>query len=325
MAFHSVSLDDLARKPFMSAIDIVRLHDALTFDGPITEDEARGLFAIELSGLEKHPSWKGFFIDAMTEFSIHQTAPQGYLTALKADWLLRLAAPKGRILQGNSFTLLQTLMSLARWVPERLTSTLLDEVYCAVAVGDGPLRQGYTVPIGTITQRDCDIVRHILYSAGSCGQGSISRVEAEGLLAINSVVTNAEPLADWIDLFGKAVGDAMLTVSGCTGPVREVFLSPSYGNTADVMANLRDGFSRYRPQSREDRSIEALERQRVAIITGDDARPITAEWLAGALERHHQPQSAAVEILMKAAGDYCVNLYDPHVPQTGAQTAIRAA
>lgn len=308
MAFHSVSLHDLAQKAFMSAVDIVRLHDALTFDGPVTEDEARALFAIEVSGLEKHASWKGFFIDALTEFAIHQTAPQGYLTALKADWLLRLAAPEGRILPGNSFALLQALMSLARWVPERLTSTLLDEVYCAVAAGDGPLRQGYAVPAGTITERDCDIVRHILYSAGSCGQGSITRVEAEGLLAINSVVSNEDPLVAWMDLFGKAIGDAMLNVSGQTGPVREVFLSPGHGDTAAVLDSARVGFTRYRLQSREDRLIAALERQRVAIITGDDVRPITAEWLAGALNRHHQPRSAAVEVLIHAIGDHNLDL-----------------
>ena len=325
MAFHALALDKLAHKPCITAVDVVRLHDALTFDGLVTEQEARELFAIELSGSEKHHSWKGFFIDALTEFTIHHTAPQGYLTALKADWLLRLAAPEGRILSVNTFALLQTLLALARWVPERLISTLLDEVYCAVAAGDGPLRTGQGIAAGTISDRDCDVLRHILYSAGTCGQGSIARVEAEGLLAINSVITNANPLAAWIELFGKVIGDAMLTVSGQTGPVREVFLSPGYGNRGSLAAGLRSGFARYRPQSDEDRAIAALERQRIAIITGDDIRPLTADWLASALECHHQPPSAAVAILMEAINDYNRGINGTLSPMISLQPVTRAA
>ncbi len=325
MAFHALALDTLALKPCITAVDVVRLHDALTFDGPVTEHEARELFAIELSACEKHPSWKGFFIDALTEFAVHHTPPHGYLTALEADWLLRLAAPQGRILSPNILSLLQTLLSLARWAPERLISTLLDEVYCAISASDGPLRQGHAFAPGTITERDCDVVRNILYCASTCGQGSIARVEAEGLLAINSVITNSEPLAAWSDLFGKALGDAILSVSGQTGPVREVFLRPTHGNPGNLVAGLRTSFSRYRQQSNEDRAIAALERQRVAIITGDDIDPMTADWLAGALERHHQPPSAAVAVLLEALGEHNRNLDGALLPLVGAGPAARAA
>lgn len=324
MAFHAIGLDTLARKGSITAVDVVRLHDGLTFDGPVTEQEARQLFAIELSACPKHASWKGLFIDALTEFAIHQTAPQGYLTALKADWLLRLAAPEGRILSANTFALLQTLLAMARWVPERLISTLLDEVYCAVAVGDGPLRQGHPVPAGTITGHDCDAVRHILYSAGRCGQGSITRVEAEGLLAIDSVVTASEPLSAWSELFGKAIGDCLLTVAGQAGPVREVFLGTDH-SAASVLDSLRAGFARYRPQSNEDRAIAALERQRVSIITGDDIRPMTEGWLTSALERHHQPESLAVRVLLEAIGTARGNLEGSLVPFVETVRAIRAA
>ncbi|MEQ1695613.1 MAG: hypothetical protein ABL901_07205 [Hyphomicrobiaceae bacterium] len=324
MAFHALGLDTLAHKGTITAVDVVRLHDALTFDGPVTEQEARELFAIELSSCEKHASWKGVFIDALTEFAIHHTAPHGYLTALKADWMLRLAAPEGRVLSANTFALLQTLLSLARWAPERLISTLLDEVYCAVAAGDGPLRHGQAVAIGTITGRDCDVIRHILYSAGTCGQGSITRVEAEGLFAINSVITAGDPLSGWSELFGKAIGDCLLSVSGHTGPVREVFLCPDHGSTSAV-AGLVTGFGRYHRQSNEDRAIAALERQRVSIITGDDIRPITAGWLAGALERHHQRPSVAVAALMEALSMQHSELDGVLSPVVGSRPAVRAA
>lgn len=301
MAFQADILDQLAAKACITAIDVVRLQDALTFDGPVTEREALALFAIELSGAVKHPSWKGLFIDAIADFTIHQTEPYGYLTALKSDWVLRAAAPRGRVLTPNIFALLETLLSVARWVPERLIAAVLDEVYCAVGAGDGPLRVQGGVPAGTITQLDCDVVRHVLYCAGSGGNLAISRVEAEGLLAINAAITQAPPPAEWIELFCKAIGDAALSVSGYGGPIREVFLARDLtdGPTTGA-ASIAKGFGRYRLQAPEDRAIAALERQRISIVTGDEVRPVTAEWLAAALERHQQPSSVSIARLKDA-------------------------
>ena len=177
MAFEALSLADLSAKTAISALDVVRLTDALTFEGAITEDEARALFAIEFAASEKHPSWKGFFIDAIAEYAIHHCEPHGYLTAHKSDWVLRQAAPAGRILTRNSLALVTTLVAMARWVPERLISALFDEVYCAIAANDGPMRDGIEAAPGSITQRDCDVVRHILYSAGTSGHRSITRCD----------------------------------------------------------------------------------------------------------------------------------------------------
>lgn len=326
MAFQADALAALVTKSCITAVDVVRLQDGLTFDGPVTEYEALALFAIELSNSVKHPSWKGLFIDAIADFTIHQTEPFGYLTALKSDWVLRAAAPRGRVLTPNMFALLEALLSMARWVPERLVAALLDEVYCAVGAGDGPLRVRGGVPLGTITQFDCDVVRHVLYCAGSGGNIPIGRVEAEGLLAINSAITATSVPAEWTELFGKAIGDAALTASGLTGPVREVFLAREMLDGAVPVADaLAKSFGRYRPQAREDRAITALERQRISIITGDDIRPVTAEWLASALERHHQPPSVSVTVLKEALGLRGIKLDEALSPWVEDARTIRAA
>ena len=326
MAFQAIALDALLCKPSISAVDVVRLHDALAYDGPVTEAEARALFAIELSGSTKHATWKDFFIDAIADYAIHQTEPHGYLTALKSDWVLRAAAPRGRVLTPTIFALLETLLSVARWVPERLVAALLDEVYCAVGAGDGPLRWRGGVACGTITQFDCDVVRHVLYCAGSGGQTAIGRVEAEGLLAINSTITARDIPADWTEIFCKAIGDAALTTSGFAGPVREVFLARSMmDGAAPSAAALAKGFGRYRAQAPEDRAISALERQRISIITGDDVRPVTPEWLAAALERHHQPPSASVALLHEALALHGGALAPALQPLISSERATRAA
>lgn len=327
MAFHAFSLSEMAQQAEISAVDVVRLQDALTFDGPVSETEALGVFAIEYAPNPKHASWKGFFIDAIAEYAIHHSEPHGYLTALKADWLLRTAAPQGRILSQNTFELLTTLVSMARWVPERLVSALLDEVYCAIAAGDGPLRGGSATPAGTITERDCDVIRHILYAAGSNGHGAITRAEAEGLLAINASITANQPHPAWSELFGKAIADAALTASGRTGPVREVLLRPDATGSDPhaLLSSLRRGMARYRPQTAEDCAIAGLERQRVSIITGDDVRQPTAPWLADVLTQLHQPKSAAAALLFAALSERSSDLDGVLQPLMEQERATRAA
>lgn len=300
MAFESMALAELAAKPSISALDVVRLHDALTYDGPIREDEALALFAIELADNEKHPGWKDFFIDAIGEYTIHHCAPHGYLTAHKADWLLRQSAPAGRVLTRNIFSMLITLVAVARWVPERLISALFDEVYCAVGANNGPLRERPGTMAGSITPRDCDVVRHVLYSAGTSGHRTITRVEAEGLLAINSAITSEEPCSAWTELFCRAIGDAVLAAGGYTGPTREVFLCPDWDGVevCQLKTSLHRGMDRYRPQATEDGALGMLERQRISIITGDDVGLASADWLAQALTVHASPPSTAVALLM---------------------------
>ncbi len=333
MAFHAVSLDDYRNRP-VTALDVIRLRDALTFEDGVTLSEAQALFDIELSPVKKHVSWKGVFIDAIAEHAIDNTEPYGYLTALKVDWLLRQAAPRGRILSRNCFELLVALTGLARWVPERLVSALLDEVYCAVAAGDGPLRQDGRLAPGTITERDSEVVRHILYMASTGSQGGITRGEAEGLLAIDSIVACSAPVAGWTELLAKTIGDAVLASTGKVGPIREVFLAPDCTGTdkPSLLAALHRGFARYGFQTNEDRAIASLERQRVSIITGDDIRLATATWLEHALAGQHERPSVALALMMESLGNQGRSLSDQSrsidvavLPLSQPRRAIKAA
>ena len=326
MAFDTVSLDRLLEAQQVTALDAVRLRDCLTHEGPVSETEARAFFAIEKSRSAKHPSWKSMFIDAVTAYAIHDAPPDGYLTADKADWLIREAAPQGRILSATMFELLTTIVAAARWSPERLVAAFLDEVYCAVACGDGPLREGAAIAPGNITDRDTELVRHVLYAAGGNDMRAITRCEAAGLLAIDAAcVPNAANPA-WTELFTKALGDAAMTASGYAGPVREIFLAPEHGPTdpGSAIAGLRRGLARYRPQSAEDLAIAGLERQRLAIVTGDEVQACTAEWLAAALSRDHSATPARA-ILMAALAEQQRLLHPALQDLMARERSIRAA
>lgn len=305
MAFQALLFDAMMRAGRITELDVVRLHDGLTYDGPVTAEEAKILFAIEQAPEAKHHAWKGFFIDAITIHAINDVAPDGYLTAHKADWLIRYGAPQGRILTRNTYALLTSLVATARWVPERLVATLFDEVYCAIATGNGPLRETLNAPPGVITERDCDVIRHILYSAGGKDTPSISRVEVEGLLAIDTASAAGPALPAWTELFCKALVDAALVASGWGGPDREITLRPEHGDLdpAALCDALGHGLARYRPLPPEDRAIAALERQRISIITGDDVRAITPAWLADAIQGY-QPHSIARQMLVTALAEH---------------------
>lgn len=330
MAFQALSLRSLSANGAITALDVMRLESALTFESPMDEDDALGLIAIELSGSLKHPNWKGFFIDAIAEYTLGQSEPVGYLTAAKADWLLSKVAPRGRILTPYMYAMLDALLSTARWVPERLVAAMFDELYCAVAAADGPLRQSTAAPPQTITTQDSNIARHILYCAGSGAPSAISRTEAAGLLAITAAATVASP--EWTELIAKVLANAVLTASGYSGPVREIYLAPEHAlsSTAPLSDRIaQDLKQRYRLQTTEDRAITALERQRIAIVTGDEPQPASATWLAGALAQHHQPPSEGLAVLKAALAASGLPLAAPLAEVLGlpssASTAIRAA
>ena len=327
MAFSTLDVDGLLAKSEISALDVVRLRDALTHEGPVSEAEARALLTIELSPVAKALTWKALFLDAMTAFAIHDSPPDGYLTADKADWLLRIAAPQGRILSGNIFELLTTILAAARWAPQRLVSALLDEVYCAVASGDGPLREGVTVAPGVITERDTEVVRRILYSAGKSDVRSITRGEAAGLIAVDTACAGSTVHPAWVDLFCKAMFDAAMVASHRTGLVREMFLSPGpqSSDPAQARVHLSRIAKHYRPQTQEDLAVAALERQRLAIVTGDEVEVCTADWLGAVFVRDKSGSSARV-VLMGLLAEERANL-DPRLrpvldaPASGASRA----
>lgn len=327
MAFETVNVDRLLAKSEISAVDVVRLRDALDYNGPLSETEAAALLEIELSRMPKAGIWKAFFIDAMTAFAIHDQPPDGYLTADKADWRLRIAAPQGRILTPTLFELLTSILSSARWAPQRLVSALLDEVYCAVASGDGPLRIGRRADRNVVTDHDVEVVRRILYAAGKSDLRAIHHAEASGLIAIDMAGSKGEVHPAWIDLFCRALIDAAMAASCRSGLPRELFLSPGplAADRGQWRRLLAAAGPNYRAQTSEDLAIAALERQRLAIVTGDEVEVCSVEWLARMLD-HERPGSEARDLLLEVYTDLAASL-DPRLISAAplAGNAIRAA
>lgn len=297
--------------------DVQRLQRLFDSDGAVGEAEADAIFRLNDACHVQDPAWPVFFVDAITDYIVNQRVPEGYVTAAKADWLKARLAPDGRVTTKTGIELLIQVIDRARWSPIGLTRLALEQVLAAVATGEGPLRADQTACAGTILGTEVDLLRRILYAAGTDGHVALTRAETDVLLAINHAVAEAEPNPAWTDLFVMAVTNVVMAASGHTIASRERALAPSARldapdrNSAPATVLLtmltsrqKDVAEGYWMQTPEERALAKLERQRIEIITHEPIEDADAAWLAEALGRDGSASAvaAALAALFKRAG-----------------------
>lgn len=266
-------------------------------DGLVTPEEATSLIRLNEACPVQDAAWSPFFVQAICDYIVNQTEPEGYVTAANADWLIAMIAPEGRVRSKTELDLLLQVLDTARWSPERLVRFALDEVKRAVIEGDGPLRINGTRQTGTIADSEVDLIRRILYAFGGDGNIAITRAEAEVLIAIEESLASGTPNAAWTDLFVKAMANVILATSGYAPPSREEALRSdawlkrrgdlSLSTMVGAMVNgsLSSVWDTYTEQSSEERALARLERQRVEIITNEEITEGEATWLVERLTR----------------------------------------
>ncbi len=293
----SVSVDDIISRGSIREQDVMRMRQSLYDDGLITPEEAANLIRLNASCPVQDAAWSPFFVQAICDYVVNQTQPEGYVTAANADWLIAMIAPAGRVRSKTELDLLLQVLETARWSPERLVRFALDEVKRAVIEGDGPLRMNGTRPTGTITDAEVDLIRRILYAFGGDGNIAITRAEAEVLIAIEESLAAGSSNPAWTDLFVKAMANVILATSGYAPPSREealrsdawlkrrgdLSLSTLVGTM--VTGSLSSVWDTYTEQSSEERALARLERQRVEIITNEEITEGDAAWLVERMTR----------------------------------------
>jgi hypothetical protein len=293
----SVSVDNIFSRGSIRDQDVLRMRQAFYDDGLITPEEALTLIRLNEACPVQDAAWSPFFVQAMCDYVVNQSQPEGYVTAANADWLISMIAPEGQVRTKNELDLLLQVLDTARWSPERLVRFALDEVKRAVVDGDGPLRTGAARTTGVITDAEVDLVRRILYAFGGDGNIAVTRAEAEVLIAIEESIAAGVPNAAWTDLFVKAMANVILSASGYAPPSREEALRSdawlkrrgdlSISNIVGAMvtSSLASVWESYSEQSSEERALSRLERQRIEIITNEEITEGEASWLVGRLTR----------------------------------------
>ncbi len=129
----------LTGKGRITADDVQLLRGEVFRDGIVTRAEAESLFALHASCHDQSADWPRFFVEAVTDYIVHQEKPHGYISEDNADWLVRAISRDGIVDTAVEMELLVTVLEKAKSSPERLSAYALEQVALAVIDGEGPL------------------------------------------------------------------------------------------------------------------------------------------------------------------------------------------
>ena len=117
----------LTGKGRITADDVQLLRGEVFRDGIVTRAEAESLFALHASCRDQSADWPRFFVEAVTDYIVHQEKPHGYISEDNADWLVRAISRDGMVDTAAEMELLVTVLEKARSSPERLAAYALEQ------------------------------------------------------------------------------------------------------------------------------------------------------------------------------------------------------
>lgn len=305
----SVPVEDFEFRGSIKDSDVSRLKKVFGEDPHIHENEAEALLRLNRSCPIQAPSWSGFLVDAIADYILNQSGPEGYITAEKSSWLIGKLASDGWIANRAEFDLLVAILGRARWFPLSLATFALEQVAGAVNHGFGPLRAGQgplqapgAVP-GTIGEAEIALLRSILNAFGGDSALPLTRPEMEILSGVNRAIAARPAPAAWTDLFAKATANVILHEHGYAVPPRAVALRPAVPAEGALAVDDQVAFSLgtlrgdYHLQTGEERALARLERQRIEIVTGEEIEAEEAGWLTERLRTSRQPSAIEAAVM----------------------------
>ena len=289
----------LTGKGRITADDVQLLRREVFSDGIVTRAEAESLFALQASCADQCAEWPGFFVEAVTDYIVHQEKPQGYISDDNAEWLIRAISRDGAVDAAVEMELLVSVLEKAKSSPERLSAFALEQVAAAVIDGEGPLAEARTAARGAVDKGEVDLLRRVLYAFGGDGNIAITRAEAETLFRINDSTSEALNHPSWNELFVKVVANFVLSCSGYEPPSRtqalrrDAFFDNADANIGGFFARMATGgvagiLEAYAlPDSLEaefeDRNrSNGIKMRRAETVSAEEAR-----WIADRIGRDH--------------------------------------
>jgi len=115
-----------------SADDVLALRRLVYGETHVTPEEAEALIGLDESVEHAGPEWLDLFVEAMTDFVIHQQEPQGYVSEGNAAWLTDRIGHDGRVKTQTELELLIRVIEKATSVPPSLAGFALGQVREAV-------------------------------------------------------------------------------------------------------------------------------------------------------------------------------------------------
>jgi hypothetical protein len=327
---NGVAVDEMSARGSIRDSDVAAMRRAFNEDGVISTSEAEALLSLNSACRVTDGAWQPFFIEALTDYIVHQAEPDGYIVVEKADWLLARISRDGHVTTHTELELLLNVIDKARWSPPSLAAFALAQVRDAVISGVGVTRAGQMLQPGMVGQGEIDLIRRILYAFAGDGGIAVTRAEAEVLIEINKSLAPGKCSPAWTELFVKAVGASVLSSLGHHIPPREEALrvevwakdadirgagallsDATRGGEGGASARERIGkflgrmvaggagsvWSTFRMQSSEERALARLERQRLEIVTQERIDDAECQWLIERLGKDGKLDANEIELL----------------------------
>lgn len=191
----------IAGKSRLSAEDLMTLRKVTFPDGIRTPDDAITLLALQNACLEKCEQWNTFFVEALAEFVVHHSHPQGLLSENKVDWLICMLSDDGVVKSPLELEAILHIIEVSSDRSTDLSTLALDQLRLAITRGAG----AYTRPTDPahrpcITLRDLDYINRILRAAYDRGRLLLSAPEIAVLSKIAAATSAAVNHPGWEEL-----------------------------------------------------------------------------------------------------------------------------
>ena len=295
---------------------VLKLRRAVFSDSFVSPQEAQSLIELNRNCFPRDVSWNVFFVEALTDYLVHQADPAGYVTAENAEWLISVIMVDGHVNSSIEMELVISILDQAMWSPPSLVNFALEEVKHWVVDGSGSIRKELDLVPGQIGEAEVDLLRRILYSFGGEWNIAISRQEAELLFDLNDATAGANNHPSWSELFVKAIANHIMAGSGYQVPSRqealkrEAWLESEETTSGFFSKMFSGGFSAvleaYKAQTPEEAAVARLEQQRLEIVTGEIITQSEASWLTERLQRDgelHDNEKALLRFLKEESPD----------------------
>jgi hypothetical protein len=112
----------LTTKGRITTDDVQLLRAEVFRDGVATRAEAEALFALHSSCSDQCAEWSGFFVEAVTDYVVHQEKPAGCISEDSAAWLVRAISRDGKVDTPIEMQLLVNVLEKAKSSPASLSA-----------------------------------------------------------------------------------------------------------------------------------------------------------------------------------------------------------
>ena len=244
----------------ITAPDKLSLRQWVWGDGILSQSDAQALFELNSGAQSKDPEWIAFFTEALCDYVINGTDPKGYISEKDALWVIEGVDSDGRVESAAELELLVRLSERAVELPNVLKFYTLEQIERNIISGEGPTREGDSVP-KSVTAAEAALLRRLVFASGGIAPLHVSREEADMLFRIKDACLDSENAPEWEKLFVQGVANHLQSFAAYAPLTRdraqqlEGFMrntSPSIGRFFGRMAqlDLQAGFAEiFRPEA----------------------------------------------------------------------------